>query len=148
MKDHTAYCCDNKVIATHLRADARDVRDIDWSVPTAVVLGNEREGATRLPPCLSCTLEVTGIASCNRVMCSVQILLGRSAGPISERNRDAGQSSKTQLVAAGMTSALWLTAGVSEEVLALADGCALVPMLGFVDSYNVSVAAALTLYEV
>ena len=39
-------------------------------------------------------------------------------------------------------------AGVSEEVLALADGCALVPMLGFVDSYNVSVAAALTLYEV
>ena len=38
-------------------------------------------------------------------------------------------------------------AGVSEEVLALADGCALVPMLGFVDSYNVSVAAALTLYE-
>jgi len=41
-----------------------------------------------------------------------------------------------------------LTAGVSEEVLALADGCALVPMLGFVDSYNVSVAAALTLYEV
>ncbi len=47
-----------------------------------------------------------------------------------------------------ITSALWLTAGVSEEVLALADGCALVPMLGFVDSYNVSVAAALTLYEV
>ena len=36
---------------------------------------------------------------------------------------------------------------MSEEVLALADGCALVPMLGFVDSYNVSVAAALTLYE-
>ena len=33
-------------------------------------------------------------------------------------------------------------------MLALADGCALVPMLGFVDSYNVSVAAALTLYEV
>ena len=29
----------------------------------------------------------------------------------------------------------------------MADGCALVPMLGFVDSYNVSVAAALTLYE-
>ena len=36
---------------------------------------------------------------------------------------------------------------MSGEVLALADGCALVPMLGFVDSYNVSVAAALTLYE-
>ena len=36
---------------------------------------------------------------------------------------------------------------MSDEVLALADGCALVPMLGFVDSYNVSVAAALTLYE-
>ena len=42
-------CKDTQVIATHLRADARDVRDVDWSVPTAVVLGNEREGATRLP---------------------------------------------------------------------------------------------------
>ena len=38
------------MIATHLRADARDVRDIDWSVPTAVVLGNEREGAMHVPP--------------------------------------------------------------------------------------------------
>ena len=32
------------MIATHLRADAKDVREVDWSVPTAVVLGNEREG--------------------------------------------------------------------------------------------------------
>ncbi len=49
------HCFDNagrslfegtQVVATHLRADARDVRDIDWSVPTAVVLGNEREGVS------------------------------------------------------------------------------------------------------
>lgn len=33
-----------RVVATHLREDAVDVRDVDWSVPTAVVLGNERAG--------------------------------------------------------------------------------------------------------
>lgn len=38
-------------------------------------------------------------------------------------------------------------AGVSPEVVELADQCVLVPMMGFVESYNVSVAAALTLYE-
>lgn len=32
-------------------------------------------------------------------------------------------------------------------MVALADQCVLVPMMGFVESYNVSVAAALTLYE-
>ena len=40
-----------------------------------------------------------------------------------------------------------ICAGVSEEAVALADQCVLVPMMGFVESYNVSVAAALTLYE-
>lgn len=39
------------------------------------------------------------------------------------------------------------TQGVSEETLALADGCAVIPMAGFVESLNVSIAAALTLYE-
>jgi hypothetical protein len=36
---------------------------------------------------------------------------------------------------------------VSEEVLAEADACAVVPMVGMVESLNVSVAAALMLHE-
>jgi len=37
--------------------------------------------------------------------------------------------------------------GVSEEVIALADVLVMVPMMGMVQSLNVSVAAALILYE-
>lgn len=37
--------------------------------------------------------------------------------------------------------------GVSEEALALADHCAIIPMAGFVESFNISVAAALIMYE-
>jgi tRNA (guanosine-2'-O-)-methyltransferase len=33
--------------------------------------------------------------------------------------------------------------GVSEEAVALADQCAIIPMAGFVESFNISVAAAL-----
>ena len=34
-----------KVAVTHLREDAVNVSEIDWSKPTAVLLGNEAEGA-------------------------------------------------------------------------------------------------------
>jgi tRNA C32,U32 (ribose-2'-O)-methylase TrmJ len=37
--------------------------------------------------------------------------------------------------------------GVSEEAVALADACIAIPMDGFVESFNISVAAALTLWE-
>ena len=33
---------------THLRAGAVDVRDVDWTRPTAIVLGNEKQGPHRL----------------------------------------------------------------------------------------------------
>jgi hypothetical protein len=33
-----------QVVVTHLRADAVDVREVDWTRPTAIVLGNERAG--------------------------------------------------------------------------------------------------------
>jgi tRNA (guanosine-2'-O-)-methyltransferase len=36
---------------------------------------------------------------------------------------------------------------VSEEAVALADHCAIIPMAGFVESFNISVAAALIMYE-
>ncbi|WP_369826933.1 TrmH family RNA methyltransferase [Geobacillus sp. 46C-IIa] len=38
--------------------------------------------------------------------------------------------------------------GVSEEALCLADGTFIIPMYGFVQSFNISVAAALALYDV
>lgn len=38
--------------------------------------------------------------------------------------------------------------GVSDEALALADGRIVVPMVGFTQSFNISVAAALTLYHI
>lgn len=37
--------------------------------------------------------------------------------------------------------------GVSPAALELADACAVVPMAGFVESFNISVAAALIMYE-
>ena len=37
--------------------------------------------------------------------------------------------------------------GVSEAALALADQCVVIPMAGFVESFNISVAAALIMYE-
>ena len=39
------------------------------------------------------------------------------------------------------------TMGVSEEAIAMADHCAVIPMSGFVESFNISVAAALIMYE-
>jgi len=38
--------------------------------------------------------------------------------------------------------------GISEEALRLADGKFMIPMQGFVQSFNISVAAALTLYDI
>ncbi|PRW57757.1 RNA methylase [Chlorella sorokiniana] len=69
-----------QIVATHLRADAVDISEVDWTRPTAFVMGNEEKG-------------------------------------------------------------------VSPEVLELADACAVVPMAGFVESFNISVAAALIMYE-
>ena len=33
-----------KVVATHFDPDAVSMHDVDWTQPTAVILGNEREG--------------------------------------------------------------------------------------------------------
>jgi tRNA (guanosine-2'-O-)-methyltransferase len=69
-----------QLIVTHLSKDAVPIQVIDWTRPTAFVLGNEKMG-------------------------------------------------------------------VSEEAVALADQCAIIPMAGFVESFNISVAAALIMYE-
>lgn len=45
------------------------------------------------------------------------------------------------------TAAVVVPAGVSAQALQLADSAAYIPMSGFVSSFNVSVAAALVLYE-
>lgn len=37
--------------------------------------------------------------------------------------------------------------GISDEALALSDHSAIIPMSGFVESFNISVAAALVMYE-
>jgi tRNA (guanosine-2'-O-)-methyltransferase len=33
-----------QVVATHLSPNAVDISSVDWTRPTAVVLGNEKEG--------------------------------------------------------------------------------------------------------
>lgn len=35
-----------QVVVTHLAEDAVDIRDIDWTIPTAIVLGNEKLGVS------------------------------------------------------------------------------------------------------
>ncbi|MCW3172742.1 tRNA (guanosine(18)-2'-O)-methyltransferase TrmH [Shewanella subflava] len=69
-----------QVLATNFSADAIDFRDIDYTKPTVVIVGNERDG-------------------------------------------------------------------VSDEGLAIADQHIIIPMLGMVQSLNVSVASALIMYE-
>ncbi|MFT4995103.1 MAG: tRNA (guanosine-2'-O-)-methyltransferase [Paraglaciecola sp.] len=69
-----------QVLVTHLSGDAADFRDIDYTLPTAIILGQEKYGAT-------------------------------------------------------------------EQAIALADKNIVIPMFGMVQSLNVSVAAALVLYE-
>ncbi len=69
-----------RLYATRLTEDALDYRDVDFTQPAAIVLGNEHDGC-------------------------------------------------------------------SEEIAALADGNVIVPMLGFVQSLNVSVAAAVMMSE-
>jgi tRNA (guanosine-2'-O-)-methyltransferase len=69
-----------QVVAAHPAADGRDFRDVDYTRPTALLLGNER-------------------------------------------------------------------AGLDDDMLALADCCVSVPMMGMVESYNVSVTAGIILVE-
>lgn len=69
-----------RIVATHLSADAVPISEVDFCIPTAIVLGNEREG-------------------------------------------------------------------VSDELLAAADLNCVLPIDGFIQSYNISVAAALALYH-
>jgi len=69
-----------KVVATHLSADAKPIEEIDFTQPTALVLGNEKEG-------------------------------------------------------------------ISAEMIAGADERVILPMFGFVQSFNISVAASLGFYQ-
>eukprot|EP00775_Hariotina_reticulata_P007942 gene7942-8138_t len=69
-----------QIVVTHLSASSVTIQEVDWTRPTAFVLGNERSG-------------------------------------------------------------------VSPEALQLADQAAVIPMAGFVESFNISVAAALIMYE-
>ncbi|NVK11544.1 MAG: tRNA (guanosine(18)-2'-O)-methyltransferase TrmH [Gammaproteobacteria bacterium] len=69
-----------QIIVTHLSDDSKHYREIDYTVPTAIVLGNEKTG-------------------------------------------------------------------VSEDAIELADHCVTIPMYGAVESFNVSVAAAIILSE-
>lgn len=70
-----------QVVVTHLAESSVDISEIDFTKPSALVLGNEK-------------------------------------------------------------------AGVSEEIIANADACVALPMQGFVQSYNISVAAALCFYHI
>lgn len=70
-----------RIYATHLSATAKPISEVDFSGPTALVLGNEKDG-------------------------------------------------------------------ISQEVIDLADESVILPMVGFVQSYNISVAAALSFYHI
>ncbi|KXZ56653.1 hypothetical protein GPECTOR_1g589 [Gonium pectorale] len=69
-----------QIITTHLSQSSITIQEVDWTKPTAFILGNEKHG-------------------------------------------------------------------VSAEAVAAADACAIIPMVGMVESFNISVASALILYE-
>lgn len=69
-----------QIVVTHLDSNSKPISEIDFSIPTALVLGNEKHGA-------------------------------------------------------------------SQEIIEAADHCVIVPMGGFVQSFNISVAGALCFYQ-
>ena len=70
-----------QIIVTHLSPKSRPIREIDFGKPSALVLGNEKDG-------------------------------------------------------------------VSQDMIEMADHCVILPMVGFVQSYNISVAGALSCYHI
>lgn len=86
MWDSTAEClaavrsAGYQIITTHLTRSSIAVEEVDWSRPTAFILGNEKFG-------------------------------------------------------------------VSTEALEAADACAIIPMAGMVESFNISVASAIIMYQ-
>lgn len=70
-----------QIIVTHLSPDSQPISEVDFSRPSALVLGNEKDG-------------------------------------------------------------------VSKEMIEMADHCVILPMVGFVQSYNISVAGALSCYHI
>ena len=67
-----------QVVVTHLRADAVDVREVDWTRPTAIVLGNERAGERY---CLPTHRDAAGPAMTRLDVCWLFCLLGLGRTP-------------------------------------------------------------------
>ena len=107
------------MVVTHLTADAVDIKDVDWTKPTAIVLGNEKDGEALL----AARLCVGAATHCHS--------LRFQRGLKHRRNYRSWR----------------MPVGVSADVIAAADIFAILPMHGMVDSLNVSVAAALMLNE-
>ena len=107
-----------RVAVTHLTHAAVSITEVDWTQPTAFVLGNENLGKLEL---LAHLLPVKYLQGC----CS----------PPAPR-----------FCCGGLTQGR--TAGVSEEAVEHADLVIKVPMQpSFVDSYNVSVRSLATQYS-
>lgn len=139
-----------QVVATHLRADAVDISQVDWTRPTAFVMGNEekgelagwlREGAAAYAAWMAarhapCQCNVAAIRQDDRPRATLlwNWRMPALQGPCSPSDWKAGICANA-------------LPGVSPEALELADACAVVPMAGFVESFNISVAAALIMYE-
>jgi len=131
---------------THLRADAIDVKDVDWTRPTAIVLGNEREGmlssiqdpaSISLPQTHSLTVKHVQnsceFCHCTKAPASRSTCTALHACDLSctalmrLRQRFSGQPATSRPTTA--CDVLRTTAGVSQEVLDVADQCAIIPMV-------------------
>jgi hypothetical protein len=112
-----------------------DISQIDWSRPTAFVMGNEGSGGLHLPA-PGCQKQQAAADSTFCLLLPLLLLLLLPLLPPAPASLNA-------LAADTCPPA----AGVSEAAVALADAQAVVPMVGFVDSFNISVAAALCMYE-
>ena len=78
MWDAAASCISNakasgyRVIATHFDSDAVTIHEVDWTQPTAIILGNEREGRQLVTG--STMLQVNAVCSMAWLVACMQLV--------------------------------------------------------------------------
>ncbi|KAJ8437824.1 hypothetical protein Cgig2_013440 [Carnegiea gigantea] len=109
-----------RIATTHLGKETVSIYDMDWSYPTAIVVGNE-----------------------NRLSTLYWSETYRIYVPLyRDRTRDGSSGRRLWLILIHV-----LFRGISEDALELSDLHCSIPMNGMVDSFNVSVAAGIIMHH-
>eukprot|EP00898_Chlorokybus_atmophyticus_P002477 jgi/Chlat1/322/Chrsp1S03074 len=104
-----------RIVTTHMHGTALPIGQLDWTIPTAVVLGN---GISSSIIIIIIFMAITLLLEeCESILDVVRVYA------CAEQN------------------------GVTDEAVEMADACCIIPMTGFTESFNISVAAAIIMYH-